>query len=646
MRLKFAVAVVCALAVILPGEVGTASGPPASEGDRINNSRAQAPVVVVGVAGDATSRWEDGNIFTYTTVAVSEVERGEAPSSIRVRTLGGTVEEITQTVSHGVTFRHGERSRLYLRRAGDHYRLVSGNNAKDSLDPAPPGGGFSAAAATACDPGDPGLIPGSGYCRYGDLSKWFDVDQPAYYRVNGANLDGILSSTAVTAIRNALATWEADTASFMDFEYLGTTTSRVMAMDGTSMVYFRSATGTNNCDDGVACAVAWTVYSGGLARILEFDIEFNDPTYAFAVGAVSNRYDVQSVATHEAGHALGLHHPVDCAQVMGVQVVDGKVFGCIPKNSTSKRTLGSGDLNGVRAIYPNPWMPNITSYEYQGGALAAGAGPDVASWAPGRLDVFGRGVGNDLLHKWYTGSWNGWESLPPPSSGCPLSCTSGLTSDPGAVSTAANSIDVFGRGPNNNLYQTKWNGSAWTSWTSLGAPTGGLASGPDAATDGTGRVYVFARAVSGGAVWFRSTTGLTWSAWTSIGAPAVGATNDPSVASWGPGHVQVFVRGGDGALWHRFSTNSGATWSVWYSLGGGVQSSPDAMSQESNRIEVWVRGTDNSVHRNNWNGVKWSGWKTHGGVATSGPGVVGWSFNRVDMFVTGTNGVYHQWCCR
>jgi hypothetical protein len=33
-------------------------------------------------------------------------------------------------------------------------------------------------------------------------------------------------------------------------------------------------------------------------------------------------------------------------------------------------------------------------------------GPGAASWAAGRLDVFVRGGGNQLWHKWYDGSWN------------------------------------------------------------------------------------------------------------------------------------------------------------------------------------------------------------------------------------------------
>ena len=44
--------------------------------------------------------------------------------------------------------------------------------------------------------------------------------------------------------------------------------------------------------------------------------------------------------------------------------------------------------------------------ETLGGQLTSG--PGVASWGPGRLDVFARGSDNSLIHKWYS---NGWWNL-------------------------------------------------------------------------------------------------------------------------------------------------------------------------------------------------------------------------------------------
>jgi len=58
-----------------------------------------------------------------------------------------------------------------------------------------------------------------------------------------------------------------------------------------------------------------------------------------------NAFDVQNIATHEAGHTLvlgDLRSPKDGALTMHAYTWLG---------DTVKRTLGSGDISGVQAIY-------------------------------------------------------------------------------------------------------------------------------------------------------------------------------------------------------------------------------------------------------------------------------------------------------
>jgi hypothetical protein len=62
---------------------------------------------------------------------------------------------------------------------------------------------------------------------------------------------------------------------------------------------------------------------------------------------------------------------------------------------------------------PNPTDP--TQWKWLGGTF--NSPPAAVSWAPGRLDIFGPGVMNDMLHKWSDGhnywlpSEGGWETL-------------------------------------------------------------------------------------------------------------------------------------------------------------------------------------------------------------------------------------------
>jgi hypothetical protein len=79
-------------------------------------------------------------------------------------------------------------------------------------------------------------------------------------------------------------------------------------------------------------------------------------------------------------------------------------------------------------------------------------------------------------------------------------------------------------------------------------------------------------------------------------------TSGPTVSSWAPGRLDVFARGTDNTLHHPFYDGN---WSGWESLGGGLSSDPAAVSWDHGRIDVFARGSDNAL----WH--KWydNGWK-------------------------------------
>src|SRR5205085_9943301 len=60
-----------------------------------------------------------------------------------------------------------------------------------------------------------------------------------------------------------------------------------------------------------------------------------------------------------------------------------------------------------------------------------------------------------------------------------------LTSKPAAASWAPSRLDVFGRGTDNELWHKAWDGSSWSGWQPLG---GVLSSGPAAAKIGRAHV--------------------------------------------------------------------------------------------------------------------------------------------------------------
>ena len=264
--------------------------------------------------------------------------------------------------------------------------------------------------------------------------------------------------------------------------------------------------------DGVGRVLAHAFYPPPNGGAIAGDAHFDEgETWTVNIPVPAGGVDLITVAAHEFGHSLGLAH----------SSVSGALM--FPTYSGPHRFLAQDDIDGIRFIYGSGW-------ESLGGLLTSG--PDVCSWAQGRLDVFARGEDNALWHIWFDGGWSGWESL----GGL-------LTSDPTAVSWSNGRIDVFARGEDNALWHI-WFDGGWSGWESLG---GLLTSGPDVCSWAQGRLDVFARGEDNALwhIWFDG----GWSGWESLGGLL---TSDPTAVSWSNGRIDVFARGGDNALWHKW----------------------------------------------------------------------------------------------
>ncbi|HZV50880.1 MAG TPA: glycosyl hydrolase family 18 protein [Candidatus Dormibacteraeota bacterium] len=282
-----------------------------------------------------------------------------------------------------------------------------------------------------------------------------------------------------------------------------------------------------------------------------------------------------------------------------------------------------------------PDLQNELVIKFVPGAMApvgtVTAGPAVASWAPGRLDVFVRGADGGLWHRWWDGSsWSWWEAL-----GGQLAPGTG----PGAVSWGPNRIDVFVEGTDGGLWHRCWDGSSWSWWEPLG---GQLTAGPAVASWALGRLDVFVRGADGG-LWHRWWGGSSWNGWEPLGGQLASGTG-PGAVSWGPNRIDVFVEGADGGLWHRWW--GGSSWNGWQPLGGQLTAGPAVASWALGRLDVFVRGADGGLWHRWWGGSSWSGWESQGGQLASGtgPGAVSWGPNRIDVFLEGLGGqLWHEW---
>ena len=88
--------------------------------------------------------------------------------------------------------------------------------------------------------------------------------------------------------------------------------------------------------------VAFGYYPPPLGGSNAGDIYFDDAeTWNTEAVPPSNEYDLQTLATHEIGHALGLNHSTEKGAIMWASLNPG----------TPKRTLHQDDIDGIRELY-------------------------------------------------------------------------------------------------------------------------------------------------------------------------------------------------------------------------------------------------------------------------------------------------------
>ncbi|MGI8966037.1 MAG: hypothetical protein ACR2H1_08130, partial [Limisphaerales bacterium] len=264
------------------------------------------------------------------------------------------------------------------------------------------------------------------------------------------------------------------------------------------------------------------------------------------------------------------------------------------------------------------WANNIWSTTWTTEETGITSDPTVVAWGPNRLDIFCQGADTQLKHKWWTGSvWStGWENL-----------GNGFVGSPDACSWGVGRLDVFALSSTNTLLHKWWNGTLWSptnGWTVEGV--GGLiASDPTAISMGPDLIDVFARGTDNlmKHISFSKTAG--WSAWSTIGTNTL--VGGPDAASMKNGSMDVFCRSTAGDLLQYFWR--GSSWVVTSQglpAGLTLTSDPGATAYASNTLYVTARASDNQCWRLWWDGSTWATWSSLlGGSLLGGPDICSWS---------------------
>lgn len=96
----------------------------------------------------------------------------------------------------------------------------------------------------------------------------------------------------------------------------------------------------------MTCSWAWTM-PGVKNDLREADVRFNTRDYDFTnkpTRRCSNKYDIRSIGTHEAGHVFGMSHVGARHENLTMYM---NAFTC----RKSGRTLGKGDVIALRSLY-------------------------------------------------------------------------------------------------------------------------------------------------------------------------------------------------------------------------------------------------------------------------------------------------------
>jgi hypothetical protein len=212
-----------------------------------------------------------------------------------------------------------------------------------------------------------------------------------------------------------------------------------------------------------------------------------------------------------------------------------------------------------------------------------------------------------------------------------------ISGDPDISSWGANRLDVFGRAADGSYAHTGWTGSSWTPWENLGG-AGAIVSGVGSVGKDGNRIDAVGRTSNGSVLDL-----YFYGSWhtENMGGNIVG---DPDISSWGGSDLDLWGRGTDNTLMHKWWT--GTKWSAWESLGSKLVTlagSPAAVSWGPGRVDVASRASDGSVQDTWWNGSTWQT-SNLGGViigdpelSTSGEGIL-------NVFARGLDDtLQHKW---
>ncbi|HEU4930301.1 MAG TPA: Ig-like domain-containing protein, partial [Candidatus Krumholzibacteria bacterium] len=183
------------------------------------------------------------------------------------------------------------------------------------------------------------------------IEYWGVDDASISYVINEQGVPSITNGSDLTAVQSAFTSWSSLPNTELTVVYGGTTTqTNSNGLDGVNLVTFvDNAYPFSNLVLAVGLSTSFeadTLIDGRVYRqgeIFDADMVFN-PNKTYKVGGQGPGTDIQSVATHEAGHLFGISHSI---------VQSATMFYVLP-GGLAARTLEQDDRLVYRKAYTNP----------------------------------------------------------------------------------------------------------------------------------------------------------------------------------------------------------------------------------------------------------------------------------------------------
>lgn len=190
-----------------------------------------------------------------------------------------------------------------------------------------------------------------------------------------------------------------------------------------------------------------------------------------------------------------------------------------------------------------------------------------------------------------SGVWGDWSGLP------------GATCDRPAAAVFQGMLHIVIRGVDG---ESLWHGSVdlgtggFSGWVQL---QGAARSAPTLTSDGV-ELYLVVRGLDN-RVYYTRYSGDSWGAWVDI---TEGSTCDSPAATLCAGDLYIVVRGmGSQSLWFGQVDLGDASFSGWTLLPGATVAAP-TLTPDGEVCYLVVRGLNNKIYGNRWNGTSWEGW--------------------------------------